>query len=469
MNHAAHSASAGMPARRPATVSRRRLLAAGVAGLALGANALPNLSLAAPTATPAVTQWLNRVARPLLGTDPDRPVRDLRPLDRLVGDATIIGLGESSHGTHDQFRLKHRLIRYLVQHHGVRTVAWEDAWGAGVPVDRYVTTGAGDPQAIVQQVGFNVQNAGMLELLEWLREFNGGRPTRDQVRFLGADVVQLREVQFTELERYVARVAPSESDRLGRHLDPLRIHEWGPGYHIQWYRSQSPDVQQSLIDHARAVKDLIDELPDRPSGIARTDVDLHALSLLGFYESYTDQGFVDDIRTAYIVRIINRWRQSQPCRMVYSAANAHTVAADRQLISFPPAPPMSRSLAGGHLRALLGSRYVNIGLTFDHGEITAGWDTGSPSTFTVPAPDPSFIDHYLGHCHLADYLVDLHAPAPAVVRRWLTGSGTLRVIGGASYDPSNDQAHYMTVPRWGTSFDALLHVGTVTASRLPTT
>lgn len=467
MNHAAQSSGAGMPDRRHATISRRRLLAAGAAGLAMGATALPTLSTAAHAVTPAVTRWLNRVSRPLLGTSPDLPLRDLRPLEGLVHNTAIIGLGESAHGTHEQFRLKHRLIRYLVRHHGVRTVAWEDAWGAGVPVDRYVTTGVGDPGSIVRQAGFNVRNAAMIELMEWLREFNAGRPAADQVRFLGADVVQLREVQFTELKSYVAQVAPHESDTLDRHLAMLRIHDLGPGYHIQWYLDQSPEAQQSLIDHARAVKNLIDRLPDRASEIARLDVDLHALSLLGFYESYTDQGFVDDTRTAYIVRIINRWRQRQPYRMVYSAANAHTVAVDRQVISFPPAPPMPHSLAGGRLRALLGSRYVNIGLTFDHGQITAGWDTGSPGTFTVPAPDASFIDHDLGQCRLADYLLDLHNPAPAEVRRWLTGSGTLRVIGGASYDPSNDPAHYMTAPRWGTGFDALLHLGSVTASRLP--
>ena len=42
-------------------------------------------------------------------------VGDLASLDRIVGDARIVALGESSHGTAEQFRMKYRILRYLVE------------------------------------------------------------------------------------------------------------------------------------------------------------------------------------------------------------------------------------------------------------------------------------------------------------------------------------------------------------------
>ena len=45
-----------------------------------------------------LTDWLQGQAKPLATTDPDAPLDDLQPLDRLVGDAVIAGLGESTHG-----------------------------------------------------------------------------------------------------------------------------------------------------------------------------------------------------------------------------------------------------------------------------------------------------------------------------------------------------------------------------------
>ncbi|NEE02515.1 erythromycin esterase family protein [Phytoactinopolyspora halotolerans] len=450
-------------------ITRRGVLRAASAGAALGAmgSVAPGFAVPAPAAedraASVVRSWLDRTARPLAGTDPALPTRDLRALDRLVRRAAVIGLGESAHGTHDQFVLKHRLIRHLVREHGVRTVAWEDAWGACVPVDRYITGGVGDPRAVLAQAGYNLQNTAMLDLMAWLRAFNTRRRPADQVRFVGADVVQLRPVQFDELQRYVDHAAPDQGQALARHLWELRIRD----NHVRWYREQPAAEQQRLITHARAVQDLVRRVPiEAAAPVSRLDVDLHALALLGFYESSTENGDMQDLRDLYITLIIERWRANDPRPMIYSAAHVHTVAAEKQIISFPPVPALPRKMAGGRLRAALGERYVSIALTFNHGEILAGWHTGQPDVFSVPVPPAGFVDHELGMCRYPDYILPLGRPAPARVRSWLHQDGTLRVIGGAMYDPDRDAEYYTIVPDWSTGFDAILHLRSVSASRM---
>ncbi len=51
----------------------------------------------------AVTAWIRQHATPLATTDPTAPLTDLAPLPQVVGDAQVVGLGESTHGAHEQF------------------------------------------------------------------------------------------------------------------------------------------------------------------------------------------------------------------------------------------------------------------------------------------------------------------------------------------------------------------------------
>jgi hypothetical protein len=50
---------------------------------------------------------------------------DLTGLNRLIGDARIVALGEASHGTAEFFQMKHRLLEYLVERKGFTLFAIE--------------------------------------------------------------------------------------------------------------------------------------------------------------------------------------------------------------------------------------------------------------------------------------------------------------------------------------------------------
>jgi erythromycin esterase len=110
-------------------LTRRAFLAftAGAVG-GLAAPVAPALAAGTGTSSAAtgsgVVPWINRYATPLTGTDPRQEAGELRHLRDVVRGATIVGLGESAHGTHTQLQLKHRLARYLVEQLGFHTIAW---------------------------------------------------------------------------------------------------------------------------------------------------------------------------------------------------------------------------------------------------------------------------------------------------------------------------------------------------------
>jgi erythromycin esterase len=440
--------------------------------LALTAGAVGGLAVPAAPARAAagVLSWINRHAIPLTGTDPEQAAGELRHLRGVVRGAAIVGLGESAHGTHTQLRLKHRVVRYLVQDLGFRTIAWEEGWGSGVAVDRYITSGHGDPTTVVGDALFMLRTQAMLELVGWMRAFNGGRPEHDKVRFLGADVLELRPVQFDEIRRHVADVAPERRDDLEIHLAPIDWHG-DPFAQLAWYTQLTAAQQRRVIAHANAVYDLVRATPPGSSVVSWADAVQHAHALLGFYQAYGPDGDADDIRDRYVTAIINRWRHRTGHRIIYSGANAHTAAVPQLLVSFPDDQPgddtVERQLAGGRLRRRHGHRYVSIGISFDHGQVLTGWEVqpGRPAVYAIPPPDVFLVDHVLGQARAPDYLVDLRHNGPPPVRRWLQAAARMRIIGSA-YRPANDANYTITVDPWGGAFDAILHLNHVTRSRL---
>lgn len=116
-------------------------------------------------------QWVQDTAVPFapVGSDgPEAPLATttgLRVIDEVVAGATVVGLGESAHGLGDQFALRQRLARYLVEHHGFRTIAFEEDYGSGVAIDRYITDRTGDPRELVRSMVAAWQSEQMADVI----------------------------------------------------------------------------------------------------------------------------------------------------------------------------------------------------------------------------------------------------------------------------------------------------------------
>lgn len=126
----------------------------------------------------------------LAGTDFGLPTTDLEPLGRLVGERSLVLLGESFHTSGGYSASRARVIRYLVEHKGFRVVSFEGPWLNAEKTRRYVENGEGTISAAMAGLSFYPwRNFETRALIEWLREFNVAHPT-DKVRFFGADSQQ---------------------------------------------------------------------------------------------------------------------------------------------------------------------------------------------------------------------------------------------------------------------------------------
>ncbi len=165
--------------------------------LACGARATcpePTAPLAAGEG-PTWAAWLAENTISLATDDPSAAPTDLAPLSQLFAGTTVVSMGEATHGTREFMRIKDRLFRYLVEHHDFRVVAMEVNYSLGARIDRYITTGRGDPiESLRQDDGYWWSDAAeIVELIEWMRAYNVDHP-QEHLRFVGIDVQAPRRV-----------------------------------------------------------------------------------------------------------------------------------------------------------------------------------------------------------------------------------------------------------------------------------
>lgn len=137
---------------------------------------------------------------PLTSISPGTNDDDLKQLDIFFSNKQIIGIGESTHGTSEFTTMRHRLFKYLVEHHQFNTFFLEADYNACKRVNRYIH-GADDnvDSALCNVLLWPWITKEMTLLVDWMREYNA--VNNNKLSFIGCDM-QLVEDDRSELELF---------------------------------------------------------------------------------------------------------------------------------------------------------------------------------------------------------------------------------------------------------------------------
>lgn len=154
-------------------------------------------------------EWLNQNAIPI--------EEGLTSFSSQVSDrfrnARVFGFGEASHHGKEFFELKAEFFKYLVQNQGVRVFIMEESYQAERPINQWISGGEGSPEQLRSSFGQWIwRKREVMNLLQWMRDYNTGKPRSEQVRFYGMDNQFGREINL-RLRDYIKkqRLAVDES------------------------------------------------------------------------------------------------------------------------------------------------------------------------------------------------------------------------------------------------------------------
>jgi erythromycin esterase-like protein len=161
-------------------------------------------------------------------------MEDLDPLFERIGDARIVMLGESSHGTHEYYTWRSYITKRLIEEKGFNFIAVEGDWPDCYRLNRYIKnyTGAGNSAKEVLSA-FNRwptwmwANWEIVALAEWLVTYNKALPVNQKVGFYGLDVYSLWE-SMESIMQYLAKTDPAAmkiAEEAWRCFEPYKTEE----------------------------------------------------------------------------------------------------------------------------------------------------------------------------------------------------------------------------------------------------
>ncbi|WP_192772839.1 erythromycin esterase family protein [Actinophytocola algeriensis] len=411
-----------------------------------------------------VRAWIRDKSVPLTTIDPADPLDDLAPFGQFVGAARVVALGESSHHVHEFYRLRHRLIRYLVERHGFTVLALEAPFTEALILDHWVHGGAGTaPQVASAGVALGLGDTPEFhETLTWIREHNAvnnGTP----LRCVGADLPGSLGSPLPALQQVHAYLL--QTDTPGAELAQQAI-ALAEKFHDPWpitALSTYPLLSQSDRDALSATLGLLLARMRRTAparhlaghGAAHEDALHHlmgAWQLDHLHRSLPTEGIsaASTFRDHYIAASVLRLLENDPgCRVILAAHNWHIHTATQRDDGGGDLYP-----AGHHLRAALRGDYLAVALTAGRGTTGVAFEVENPETpsfteATLPPTEPDTIESIFPD-DAAWYLADLRGAADTAI--------------DAAQHPRMRMADYFLDQPALTGFDAIAHVTETRAS-----
>lgn len=423
--------------------------------------------VAVPTETAA--DVIRRVAVDAPGGVPPREV-----LSDLIGDARIVLIGESSHGTAEFYQARAEITKWLIEEKGFCAVAAEADWPDAYRVNRYVRGGHDDGTAdttATQALGgferfpaWMWRNVVVREFVEWLRENNQrcSRQNRPQAGFYGLDLYSLHR-SMHEVIAFLDKVDPQAAARARKRygcFDHVSADDgqaygfaaaFGAGLSCEsQVIEQLVDIQRNALDYARRDGLLAeDELfyAEQNANVVRNAEEYYRAMFRGRVTSW-------NLRDKHMAGIVDALLAHlgghvETPRIVIWAHNSHVgdarateVATDGQLT------------LGQLVRERYGKDCRLIGFSTYTGTVTAASDWGGVAERKMVRPAlPGSIEELFHEAGRPEFFVTPDGAAAAA----LEAVRLNRAIGVIYLPATERQSHYFHV-RPADQFDAMIHI-----------
>jgi erythromycin esterase len=356
----------------------------------------------------ALRAQLENALIPLRHVSASEALDDLERAREVFASATVVGLGEANHGSHEIFLLKHRLFRFLVERLGFMVLAFECGIAEAEAIDAYLQTGQGDPAKLLAELGYwTWDTEEVLGVIVWMRRYNEIAEPERRLRFAGIDAYGT-ERYAREVRRILATVDATAATRFATTLDLLASSDAATRH-----ERASDAERRALVDDVRRIEVTLVTLEDRVKHAggehAWRRATTYARNLRQLTEAMAAKG-LDAMQRREVLMAENAAAlTNEPgAKVAIWAHNEHLWLDDTggDYLSL-----------GAHLRRRLGDRYVSVATMFDRGTFRArdrrhGGPPGKVVDVTLGAAPAWSIEGFLAQSRRSLFVLDLRRLPP---------------------------------------------------------
>ena len=385
-----------------------------------------------------------------------------------IGDARLVLLGESTHGTHEFYRERAFITRRLILEKGFSAVAVEADWPDAYRINRYVRGAGSDDEAVQALADFGRfptwmwRNADVLDFIGWLRTHNDTVPAEQRTGFYGLDLYSLRASVAAVLS-YLDKIDPDAAQRARRRYGCFdqfgeEMQEYGYAASFGLHASCEREVVSQLLELHRqraeyASRDgrvAADEFfyAEQNARLVKNAEEYYRTMFKGRADSWNlrDRHMVDTLRN--LMQFIDRTPAKG--RVVVWAHNSHL--GDARATEMRERGELN---VGQLVRESSGAAAVLVGFTTFSGTVTAAseWDGPAQRKQVRPALPGSY-ERLLHETGIARLMLPLRTDLELASA--VSASRLERAI-GVLYLPETERGSHYFRARLADQFDYVLH------------
>lgn len=393
---------------------------------------------------------LKRISFPLKSVNAGEDADDLAPMREIISNATVVALGESTHGTADFFKMKHRLLEYLVLEMGFSIFAIEANMPECQRINDYVLSGKGNLKDLIRGMIFwTWDTQEVFDMVEWMRVYNLTAGTK--LKFTGFDM------QFPELSAEIIKKDLLLADFKSDSINPHSIID-----EINNARAIFRNPSVSGQERSEAYKKLMQNISLLQAEIKRNQKYLESKIGQAEYQwlvqntnlleqsakRLTDFGYRDKAMAENVLWLT---KQNPGAKIVLWAHNGHIHKEHYKECPFKP--------MGYYLAASLNDDYRTICFVTYGGNYTAVSDKTLRRDLVLIVPPKGSLEDSLKKVGHPIALINLHE-AKAAESKCLKGEVGIRSIGAVEEESTSFLPYNLR-----NGYDGIIYIEKTTASQ----
>jgi len=393
-------------------------------------------------------KWLSRNAFQITQLEAGHPDQDLSQIGKAIGNASIVGIGEPTHGTSEAAKLKTRVLEYLIKQKGFTTLALEESIATCNQMNRLLNTDRPALKDSLLSMPFYKlwKTQEMLDLFIWVNRYNLSH--NQKIKFIGFDM----EDPGLKNSRRMLRTYGEKNNkeiyrqtlRFDKDLDSL----------LKLSRI-SMDNDETLKAANRAKGDLISLDSTLGFGAKINDKEMffELKSYVRVCKQWIESRFFMGNRDEYIAENINIFLETHPDEKIFLwAHNFHVANVNTD----------GQKTMGCFLKEKYKGNYFPFSITTGGGSFMAAADYAQKkwNSYNLERPYPGTYEYVFSKISPDNYFLNFSAGIEASAASWLN-IPMKQLDQGYIYDGDENYIYHATLRQ---SFDGLFFIRNTTAS-----